>query len=148
LPAPYARNVPSIDLIADSLFSSERRPTRRRDRWTQTEYERLDRAVGDVAEQGRHVMDQWYREMPIHARAEIRQRFTDRSIGAHLGAFWELYLHEAGRRLEFDVEVNIGLDHDRRRPDLLLSRDPRGLFIEATVALGDGAVGTAQQRAR
>lgn len=137
----------STDMVADSLFSTERRPARRRDRWTQTDYERLDQAVGEVPEQVRRLLDRWYLELPAHARGEIHQRFAEPSIGAHLGAFWELYLHETARRLGFDVEVNIGLDHDRRRPDLLLSSDPRALFIEATVVLGDGAVAS-DQRAR
>lgn len=130
-----------------SLFSAERRPVGREDRWLQTDYQRLDRAIGEIPDRVRGLMDEWYARLPEHSRAEIRQRFTETSTGAHLGAFWELYLHESGCRLGFDVDIDVGRDHAGRRPDLLLSKGSDSFFIEATVALGDGVI-RRDQRAR
>src|SRR6202034_3647955 len=78
--------------------------------------------------------------MPTHAQREIRSRFTAAPSGAYLGAFWEMYLHEATSRLGFDVEVSVGRNDARRRPDLLVGGGRGGFLLEATVALGDGAI--------
>jgi hypothetical protein len=112
-----------------------------------TEYQRLDQAIGATADHVRGLMDEWYRSLPAHAQPEIRQRFTEPSLGAHLGAFWEMYLHEVTRRLGVEVEIDIGRDHGHRRPDLLVGAAAVGVFLEATVALGAGAV-RRDQRAR
>jgi hypothetical protein len=130
---------------ARSLFSAERRPIARRDRWLQSDYQRLDRAIGESGDRIRRLIDEWYARLPPHSRAEIRQRFADRSTATHLGAFWELYLHEAGRCLGFDVDIDVGRDVAGRRPDLLLGRQADSFFMEATVALGDGVIRRDQQ---
>jgi hypothetical protein len=130
----------SEPLIEDSLFSAERAPQSRRERWTLTDYQRLDRAPGIVAERVRRLMEQWYQRLPAHARPEIRQRFCSPQLGAHLGAFWEMYLHEATGRLEFKVDLDVGRDHGGRHPNLLVGGEADSFFLEATVALGDSAV--------
>jgi len=127
-------------LIDDSLFSAERSPGSRRERWALTDYQRLDQACGAVADEVRRLMDGWYRRLPAHARSEIRQRFRAPASGDHLGAFWEMYLYEAASRLDRDVDLDVGRDHGGRRPDLLIGGEADGVFFEATVALGDGAV--------
>lgn len=134
-------------LTEASLFSRDRAPGPRRDRWTLTDYQRLDQATGAAAERVRRLMDSWYRGLPAHARTEIRQRFTSPKLGAHLGAFWEMYLYEAASRLELKVDLDVGRDHSGRRPDLLVGTDEGDHFIEATVALGDAAI-RRDQRAR
>ncbi|MFI4991431.1 MAG: hypothetical protein ACHQHO_11030 [Solirubrobacterales bacterium] len=123
-----------------SLFSGERVSPRRRERWTLSEYQRLDQDERPLADHVRRLMDEWYGRLPAHARREIRQRFAAASSGAHLGAFWEMYLHETTGRLELDVDVDVGRDDARRRPDLLVGGGGAGFFLEATVVLGDGAV--------
>jgi hypothetical protein len=139
--------MPDTSSVPSSLFSRDRVSPRRRDRWTQTDYQRLDQATGAVADRVRWLMDEWYAALPSHAEPEIWQRFASPSPGAHLGAFWEMYLHEALRRLELGVALDVGRDHAGRRPDLLVNEPQAGVFVEGTVALGDGAV-RRDQRAR
>ena len=134
-------------LAEDSLFSRDRVPGSRRDRWALTDYQRLDQAPGAAAERVRRLMDSWYRRLPAHARTEIRQRFTSPKLGAYLGAFWEMYLYEAASRLELKVDLDVGRDPGGRRPDLFVGADEGDHLIEATVALGDAAV-RRDQRAR
>jgi hypothetical protein len=134
-------------LIDDSLFSAERSPIGRRERWTLTDYQRLDQACGAVADEVRRLMDGWYRRLPAHSRSEIRQRFRAPASGDHLGAFWEMYLYEAASRLDRDVDLDVGRDHGGRRPDLRIGGEGNRVFFEATVAMGDGAV-RRDQRAR
>ncbi len=65
----------------------------------------------------------------------------------HLGAFWELYLHEAFLRLGFKVDVDIGHDAgDGPRPDFLLRRDEVELHVEATALLGADVLSPQQRR--
>jgi hypothetical protein len=132
---------------SNSLFSDERVPLSTTDRWTQTDYQRLDQATSKIADRVRSLMDEWFRSLPAHAQPENRQRFMSPSLGAHLGAFWEMYQHEAARRLCFDVDIDVGREHGRRRPDLLVNGKAASFFLEATVALGDAAV-CRDQRAR
>jgi hypothetical protein len=135
--------------LNESLFSPERSATSRRDRWLESDYQRLDRKRGEIADRVRGLMDEWYARLPEHSRAEILQRFAEKSRGAHLGAFWEMYLHEAANRLGFDVDFDVGRNHADRRPDLLLRKGVDSFFIEATVILGDGAIPLNEQpRAR
>jgi hypothetical protein len=61
-----------------------------------------------VADRVRRLLDGWYRRLPALARAEIRQRFTAPVRRAHLGAFWEMYLHAATSRLDFDIDIDVG----------------------------------------
>lgn len=132
---------------SDSLFSAEPVPLGPVERWLASDYEHLDRAVGEIPDRVRRVSDAWYARLPHHARPEIRQRFTAKRTGVHLGAFWELYLHEAAWRLRFEVDLDVGRDHAGRRPDLLLSTTATSFYIEARVAEGDDVIAR-EQRAR
>jgi hypothetical protein len=110
-------------------------------RRTASAYERLDQSEGQVAHRIRLLMDQWLLRMPPHARGELGNRFRSQDFGAHMGAFWELYVHEVSIRLGFDVTVNIGAHTDQeRRPDYALVKADTDFQVEATVALGDDSV--------
>jgi hypothetical protein len=127
------------------LFSAPRTSIGRTDRWLAGDYERLDRAVGEIPDRVRRLMDTWYARLPEHSGPEIRQRFTEKKTGAHLGAFWELYLHEAACRLGFEVDIDVGRDHSARRPDLLLSNAATCFYVEARVAEGDDVIARDQR---
>jgi hypothetical protein len=129
----------------DSLFSAERVPLGPIERWLASDYERLDRAMDEIPVRVRGLMDAWYARLPDHARSEIRQRFTEKTMGAHLGAFWELYLHEAGCRLGCEVDIDVGRDHAGRRPDLLLCKAATSFYVEARVAEGDDVIAREQR---
>jgi hypothetical protein len=129
----------------DSLFSAKRVPLGPTERWLASDYERLDRAVGEIPDRVRRLMDAWYARLPDHARSEIRQRFTQKTMGAHLGAFWELCLHEAGCRLGYEVDIDVGRDSAGRRPDLLLCNAATSFYIEARVAEGDDVIARKQR---
>jgi hypothetical protein len=136
---------PSQPAASDtSLFSTEVRSPEATLHHSASEYERLDRASGPVADRVRGLMDDWFLRLPDTAQRGIRERFTSPDRGTHLGAFWEMYVHEAARCNQFDTDFDVGReDPGRRRPDFLLA--PRGdpaasFYVEATVVLGDDAV--------
>lgn len=114
---------------------------------TASAFQRLDQAGGPAADITRQTLEDWYLRLPEHARGPIARNFHDAALAVHLGAFWELYLHESALRLGFVVDVDIGReDPDRPRPDFLLTKEGCSLYVEATAVLGDDAVAPKQRK--
>jgi hypothetical protein len=122
-----------------SLFSARERADDRPRAHGEPSYAFLDRAAGARWERVRGALDAWFLRLPESARRDLRNRFALTTELDHLGAFWELWLHEAHRRLGCDVTVHVGLDAGERRQDFLVSLpDGRERFwLEATVVGGD-----------
>jgi hypothetical protein len=122
-----------------SLFSARERADDRPRAHGEPSYAFLDRAAGPRWERVRTALDGWFLRLPEAARRDLRNRFALTTELDHLGAFWELWLHEAHRRLGFDLTVHVGVDAGERRQDFLVSRpDGFGCFwLEATVVGGD-----------
>jgi len=139
--ATTSTNAPS------SLFSDRVRVRDGPSAYTTPTYEVLDERVGPMWDAVRSTLDAWFSRLPVTARAQLRERFADRDLAVHLGALWELYLHEAFTRLGFKVDVDIGRDAgDGRRPDLLVSRGPVRFYVEATAVHGADVLDPAQRR--
>lgn len=133
---------------AKSLFTAAPRVFGRSLTYSASAYERLDRRAGEAPDRVRTVIDQWWARLPDGAKPQVRERFMDPKLAVHLGAFWELYLHESLRRLCSSVEVDIGNDEASiRRPDLRAVSGRQRFQLEATAVLGDDAVDS-KERAR
>jgi hypothetical protein len=122
-----------------SLFSARERADDRPRAHGEPSYAFLDRAAGPRWERVRGALDAWFLRLPEPARRDLRNRFALTTELDHLGAFWELWLHEAHRRLGFDVTVHVGVDAGERRQDFLVARPDGGgpFWLEATVVGGD-----------
>jgi len=122
-----------------SLFSARERTDDRPRAHGEASYAFLERAAGARWERVRSALDDWFLHLPEAARRDLRNRFALTTEMDHLGAFWELWLHEAHRRLGFDVKVHVGVDAGERRQDFLVSRpgDGERFWLEATVVRGD-----------
>lgn len=81
----------------------------------------------------RDLLEEWFRHVPPRVQAGIRRRFRQDDAGQHVGAFWELFLHEAHRRLGFTIEFEPSVPGTERRPDFLLERDGNRHYLEATL---------------
>lgn len=124
-----------------SLFTAEPRIPGKRLTYSASAYERLDRKAGEAADRVRAVLDGWWRRLPDAARFQVRERFMDAKLAVHLGAFWEVYLHESFSRICSEVDADIGNDAIAgRRPDLRAVCGGQGFQVEATAILGDDAV--------
>lgn len=89
--------------------------------YEESEYEALDRSAHAYAAQVRATLDQWFWELPAHAKASVHSNFISPKTSVHRGGLLELYLHETFRRLRFDIDLDIGReDPGCRRPDFLL----------------------------
>src|ERR1700689_3333476 len=127
---------------ASSLFSTGLRTSQEPKGHSESDYAFLDRSARIPSERVRELLDEWYSQLPNEARASIRVRFADADPGHHLGALWELYLHETFRRLRCEVDLDIGReDPDHPRPDFLLAQGGVRFFLEATAALGASVLG-------
>jgi hypothetical protein len=129
-----------------SLFSARIRSDDRPRAWGEPAYHFLDRAAGPRWQRVRDTLDAWYRRLPEAARRDLRNRFTLDAELAHAGAFWELWVHEAHRRLGFDVRVHVGIDAGERRQDFLLARGDERCWLEATVVGGDSPLSFTEQK--
>jgi hypothetical protein len=129
-----------------SLFSARIRSDDRPRAWGEPSYDFLDRAAGSRWQRVRDALDAWYLRLPEAARRDLRNRFTLDAELAHAGAFWELWVHEAHRRLGFDVEVHVGIDAGARRQDFLVARGEERFWLEATVVGGDSPLSFTEQK--
>jgi hypothetical protein len=130
-----------------SLFGPRVRTRRHELAPTATAYERLAVVDAPLEEDVRQLLQAWWERLPDAARPQIRERFADPDSVHHLGAFWEMYLHEAALREMTLLGVDIGNDDDRRIPDFLIAANGSPFWMEATVAGGDDFVGR-DERAR
>lgn len=136
-------------MAAASLFSAEERTRLDPRRHSESEYQFLDRSARGPVASIRVVLDEWYQHLPVAARASIRNRFGSDDLGHHRGALMELYLHEAARRLGFEIEIDVGReDSSHRRPDFLLAARGPAFHLEATAVLGASVVGDQASAAR
>jgi hypothetical protein len=141
--ATAAAGLPSYNR---SLFSARIRSDDRPRAWGEPSYDFLDRAAGARWQRVRDTLDGWYARLPEAARRDLRNRFVLHDELAHAGAFWELWVHEAHRRLGFDVGVQIGIDAGERRQDFLVTRGDERFWLEATVVGGDSPLTFTEQK--
>ena len=81
----------------------------------------------------RATLDSWYCKLPEDDLAELRRRFRSPGDSHHLGAFFELYLHEVFHRLGYQLEPHPEVPGTRNRPDFLVSEDNEKFYLEGTL---------------
>jgi len=91
----------------------------------------LNRAAGPYWQSVRDLLSGWVSNYPADHRSTLVARFQRTDERGFLGAFWELYLHELFRRLGFAIELHPVIDGVRHRPDFLLSKSGRRVYLEA-----------------
>lgn len=79
----------------------------------------------------RRLLESWFARYPAEDQKELRDAYRSRLSGQHLGAWWELYLHELFHKLGFAVEVHPSLEGTRRHPDFRIRRDGETALVEA-----------------
>ena len=117
------------------LFDDRKRTSFVLKRWAEPDFTFLDRSGHPIEARVRALMNEWFKEYPESARADLRGRFRSKDHGQHVGALNELFLHALFRRLGYGVDVApVGPDNVSR-PDFLLTSDAMPNFdLEATVA--------------
>lgn len=102
-------------------------------RYSEDVYSFYNRAHGVIWDRIRNTLDDWFASYPRPHAADLRGRFRSKHEGAHLGAFWELYVHRMFTRMGYVVEVHPAISGASTRPDFLISRANERLYVEAAV---------------
>ncbi len=120
-----------------SLFSARARTYTGPSAYEESEYHYLDRSARAYAVEVRSTLDEWCCALPEYARTSLGNSFASSRTPVHRGALLELYLHEMFRRLDLEIDLDIGReDPAHRRPDFLLEPDGARTWVEATAVLG------------
>jgi hypothetical protein len=83
----------------------------------------------------RGMADDWFERFPADAKADLRARFRSPIEFQHQAAFFELYVHELLKRLEFGLVAHPTITGTNAHPDFLASVDSEDRFyVEATLA--------------
>jgi hypothetical protein len=104
-------------------------------------FDYLSRSARSEVDRVRHVLEEWFSRFPVAAQPDLRSRFRSKDDPQHLGAFFELYLHELVYRLGMNVEVHPASPGTKKtRPDFKASRGGKPVFyLEATLAASSDA---------
>lgn len=79
----------------------------------------------------RGQLEEWFREYPMDAAADLAGRFRDSNPLQHFAAWWELYLFTLYRRLGYSVTVHLTVSGTAKQPDFLVTRGDEELYVEA-----------------
>lgn len=83
----------------------------------------------------RNLLEQWFKDFSSEVQDELRVRFRSKDDRQHLGAFFELYLHELLFKSGFSVEIHPIISNRATHPDFKVLKDGKPLFyLEATLA--------------
>ncbi|KXB05054.1 hypothetical protein AKJ49_01460 [candidate division MSBL1 archaeon SCGC-AAA382A03] len=80
----------------------------------------------------RELLEQWFKRYPSEHQDDLRGRFRDKDDRIHIGAFFELYLHELMIRSGYEVEVHPDINGTTNHPDFEVLTDELEFYLEAT----------------
>jgi hypothetical protein len=129
-----------------TLFEARARTDREPSRYGESRFEFLNRAGGPVFSRCRVVMETWFAAYPADGRRDVCARFQARDNRTMLGAFWELYQHEAMRRRGWRITLHPEVPGTTRRPDFLVEAGDETFYLETTVATADNATVARERR--
>ena len=75
----------------------------------------------------------WFADYPPDHATDLRGRFRNERAGAHLSAWWELYLHRLFTCLGYRLDVHPQLPDSPNQPDFMLGRERERVYVEAAV---------------
>ena len=122
--------------VAITLFDDKSRADRRPSRRNEPIFDYLNDSARRPVASIREILEAWFRHYQDSAKRDLRGRFRSEIASDHLGALFELYLHELLCSMGFEVRVHPDLPGARQtHPDFLASIDGRPCFyLEATLA--------------
>ncbi len=97
--------------------------------------------------EARKMLEGWFARLPEDDRPGLRGRFRKTKDRHHLGAFWELYVHEVFTRLGYRLEPHPDVPGTSNHPDFLVVADDVAFYLEATMAMGVEDLSPHQKRA-
>lgn len=77
----------------------------------------------------RKVLEEWFFNYPNKEKKELKNRFKKDMDSA----FYELFLHELFRSLNFEIEIHPKLKDSTKRPDFLIQKKDFIAYVEAKI---------------
>lgn len=108
----------------------------------------LDRVAGDYWDQVRDLIEAWIANVPAARRADLIGRLRSTDNANHVGAYWQLHLHETYRRSGFTVTTHPEVPAGARQPDFLVARNAESYYVEAKCLISKGGDAGASSRKR
>ena len=96
-------------------------------------FQYLNRSAKPEMERIRSLLEDWYRDYPVAAQKDVRERFRSDNRDTHQSAFFELLVHAMLRKLGYDVEPHPDIPGSSHRPDFLVNTVEQSFYLEATV---------------
>jgi hypothetical protein len=124
---------------AKKLFNEMNRDFTGPKLYSESIFDYLNRSARLESKRIRNLLEQWIEGLSSEVQDELRARIRSRDDRQHLGAFYELYLHELLSKSGFSVEIHPAVNNKTTHPDFRVLKDDKPLFyLEATlVALSD-----------
>ena len=113
---------------------------------TESPFSFLNRSARPEVAAVRSLLEEWFERFPEKGRAQVRGDFRASDPRQHLGAFWELYVHEVHRCLGYEMERDPAVPGSTRRVDFLARRGASAFYLEATVVTLSNQEMAAQNR--
>jgi hypothetical protein len=121
-----------MDTIFDSIPRTDPSPATP----FETSFAFLNRVNSSYWQRVREFVERAFSAYPEEHAADVRARFRDDRWGAHIGAWWELYLHALFSALGSTIEVHPKLPSTSTRPDFLINSE----FVVEARHVGAGLV--------
>lgn len=115
-----------------NLFDDYPRTDNSAPRHSESTYDLINRRTGQRWDQIRSDLNQWFETYPGGGQEDLRRRFQSAKSDQHVGAWWELYVHELLMRLNFRVNLHPSVPGTSRRPDFLVEDNESSFYLEAT----------------
>ena len=138
-----------MDADREPLFDGDDRTDVTPGSHQESTFEFLNRIAGGYWEHPRSLMQEWLDHIQDDTDyTDLRQRFRSRDDEQFRSAYLELYLHESLIRAGYVVTIHPSVNGTTTRPDFLVERDGKRMYIEA-IAPGSSpsAKAAAQRRA-
>lgn len=114
----------------DHLFDDQLRTDPSPGTHAETRFAILNRIRGPFWDEVRATLEDWFANLPGHARPYVRGQIRSSKDEAFDSAFWELYLHESmlrcGYTLQYEPKVS-----GMRQPDFLVDTGDGRFYMEA-----------------
>lgn len=113
------------------LFDSMRREKSTPAMHQEARFAFLNRVATPFWGEVRRVLEEWFANVSPDDCVDLGTRFRSSDDRQHVGAFWELYLHELFTRLGFTVRLHPTLPDNTTTPDMLVEGVGGSFYVEA-----------------
>lgn len=115
------------------LFDDIERTITRPKNYNESRFEYLNRSARKDYSKIRDLLEGWFNHYPSAHQEDLQSRFRG-DDQEHIGAFYELYLHELLTSLDYERTIHPEMEDVSTHPDFKVTTDKQTFYLEATIA--------------